>query len=129
MRTNRKYLLTFLLCSVFVVVFLHTSRFFDEISETQKYKMLSDATVIPAAVLLSISAFVYISSTGVLDIFGYGTSKLSLALTPKVTKKNKTYYEYKQEKTKTRNKKFGFIFHIGLIFMVLSVIFSILYYF
>lgn len=128
MATRRKYLLTILLSLVVILFLLASFGFFGESDLKIKIKILSDSTILPSTFLLCIYGLLRIKSRGFFSIFGYGISRLSVMLTPKLRGEPQSYYDYKKERKEESGRKYSFLLHIGIILLIFSVIFTLSYY-
>lgn len=128
MVTRRKYLMTILLSLLAILFLLASFGFFGEQDTRIKLKILSDSTTLPSVMILCIYGLLHIKGMGFFSIFGYGISRLSVMLTPRLSKAPQSYYEYKQEKKEHSEKDFSFLLHIGIILLIFSVIFTFSYY-
>ncbi len=116
---------------VAALVIIWLRDFFAEADLAQKYRILADATCVPGAVLLSAAGIVWVSMDGLFDMLGYATSRVGSTLIPGAKMNSDTFYDYKVKKREKRAEKdnttlFSFFF-VGLGFIVISVIFTVLY--
>jgi uncharacterized membrane protein len=93
------------------------------------YFGLSDAALLPGAILLSIAGLRLIFRTGVYDVTGYGLSKFADSFKRSDKANYQSVYEYQEVKNlKRKNQPFVALpyFVVGGIFILLSYIFSML---
>ena len=103
--------------------------FFGTMDATARLKALSDATVIPAALILSFAALSFISRSGIFDIFGYSARYIASSLVPTRAPKIQSYHNYKMELSDNPKKHGASLFLCGLVLLSISAISAILYYY
>ena len=80
--------------------------------------LLSDACLLPGAILCSVGALIFISGTGMFDIISYTLTSL--------TGGGAGYYEYKNQKKAKKRNPTPMLF-AGVGFLFLSIVFGFLY--
>lgn len=88
------------------------------------FRLLSDACILPAAVLGGIGALVFAANGGVFDMLSFAVIRLFDLFRPNVrNEKYKDFYDYKMAKSERRHS-FAHMLIVGAIFLALSAIFS-----
>ena len=90
---------------------------------------LSDATFIPSALLLGISALVWISRSGTFDTAAYSFVAIGARFKPREVRRYKDAYDYKVQADERRAKSGGYILPFlswGGLLLIIAVISSIL---
>ena len=112
----------------FLVALSHGAFSADSISLA--FAQLSNACLVTAVMYLGFGALMWIATTGLFDIFGYGFKSLKYLFTPlKKDPEEGGYYEYvlqKQEKRETKAVPY-FMLVIGAVVLVLSFVFLALW--
>ena len=97
----------------------------------EKYRILSDAFSIPGILLMCFFGLIWVSSDGFFDGLGYTFSRIGGMFVPGMRAKHETYFDYKMRKRDKREERenggFGFLFFVGLAFVLISVVFVILF--
>lgn len=94
------------------------------------FAYLSNATFITAVFYCGVGVLAWISTTGFFDIFSFGFKSLKYLFTPaKRDRSEGGYYEYAMEKREKNRTKMstGFILVIGIVFLVISIVFLVLW--
>ena len=95
----------------------------------EKYRMLCDAFTFPGLLLILTAVLIALSNEGAFVGLGYVTSYALRTLIPGMGSRQETYAEYVERKTgKGRVKGYGFIFHVGLAYFLLALVFLVLFY-
>jgi len=95
----------------------------------QNWAALSDATFIPSALMLGISALILISRAGTFDILSYSFVAISQRFRPREFKRYADAYDYKVQADERRAKKGGYILPYlvwGVVLLVIAIIASLL---
>lgn len=97
-------------------------------STSDMIKILSDAFLLPAAMLCGLGGLIFISNTGSFNMMVYGTKSFFYRIFKRdeFLERYGNYYEYNKEKAKER-APFSYILIPGILFMILAVLFSTLY--
>ena len=90
--------------------------------------LISDALLIPGAVITSIGVLGIVASFGFFDILSYGAKYAMRAFLPATRFERLTYYEYKCDKAEKRRPAPMFIVWTGVGFIAASVLFLIIYF-
>ena len=110
-----------------LVLYLHG--YADAVTLVEKYRILADAFTIPGVLLVMVAALIWVSSEGFFDGLGYAARQFGNLFIPLFGKnrKHQTYYDYKMEKEDKRAHGYGFLFFVGLVFVLVAIIFIILH--
>lgn len=128
MKPWKKYLITsgIALFMTFGMLFAHNVATVE--SKAQVFRILADSFTIPGVLLLALGALVWVSSTGAMDGISYALGRAGRMLIPGSKKPHETFYDYKTRKAEKRVSGYGFIFHVGLVFFAVAVVFTVLFY-
>ncbi len=126
-----KKFLPYLICfGIGVAIFL-TMIFYNRIwtlTGNKVFQLLSDACMLPGALIGGVGVLVFASNGGFFDMLAYGVIHFFDLFRPNVrNEKYRNYYEYKQTKA-GRKRQFAHMLVVGLFFLILSGIFSLVWY-
>lgn len=96
-------------------------------------KVLSNAFLLPGVIFTGLGALIFVSNLGYFNIFDFGFKQLSSSFGKKEKRKAfrekyPDFYTYNKEKMKEQ-AQFTFILFPGILFMLLSVLFTVLFYY
>ena len=94
----------------------------------ERYMKLCDAFTIPGVSLTMLSALIALANAGSLTGVGYMMSYLFSRLIPGLGVRGESYADYLERKSADRVKGYGFILHVGLLFLGIAVAFLVLFY-
>lgn len=103
---------------------------FEATGAADRVLIISDGFTLVSFLYLGIGSLMWVSTTGVFDIFGFAFKRAAHALIPgKDPQKVGKYYEYRLEK-KEKQKKFrgGSSLIVGAILLGLSVVMTVVWY-
>ncbi len=127
MKKYLKHLVTFGIGLILFLGVLIAKGIFIQRDKLEIFKILSDASFVPAAVIGGIGVIVFVDNNGAFDIIVYGIKLLFISLSRDVSKrKYKTYYDYTVAKHEKSNP-YGFLLLVGGFFLLLAIIFLICY--
>ena len=108
---------------------LHLHGFADATTLVEQYRILADAFTIPGVILVMLAALIWVSTFGFFDGLSYAARQFAGLFLPVFGKKHKhlTYYDYKMDREDKRAGGYGFLFFVGLVFVIVAVIFTILH--
>lgn len=122
------YLITAVSGIIITVIIICANHIWEHTVTTEVMQILSDAFLIPGAIIGGVGLLVFASNGGAYDMLGYAMLMFFNLFRRDVNKrKYKDFYEYRQSK-KDRKHGFAFMLIVGLAFIVIAVIFLILYY-
>lgn len=88
---------------------------------------LSDAFLIPGAVLAGVGLLIFASNGGLFDMLAFGVLMIFNAFRRDLSKRRyKDFYEYREAK-KGKNRDMAFMLIVGLFYIAVSVVFLIIY--
>lgn len=91
------------------------------------YRLLSDAFTLPGLLFLFSGAMVWLANQGSLDAIGYLVTAVVRFLIPGGHLKHEKYGDYVARRREKNVTGYGFMFVVGLVCMVGSLLFSWLY--
>ena len=127
--TAIKYAITTAIAGVFAILIVISRDFEGAKTLADKYRILADAFTIPGMLLVLIAAMVWISTTGFFDALTYAFGYVGSRMLPffGATHKHETYYDYKVRKNDKRFSGYGFMFVVGAVFVLISIVFVYLH--
>ncbi len=121
------YLIPFVIGLIVFIGIISARNIFTEESTKEIYRILSDGLAIPGVVITGIGLLVFLSNEGAFDIIGYGLILFIGKFKKNVSdRKYETFYDYKLAKHANKNS-FAHILLVGLFFLALGILFTILY--
>ncbi len=125
-----KYGITAIAGALLAIAALRLRGFTGAEEPAEKYRLLCDAFTFPGVLLILTAALVALSNAGAFTGLGYMMSFAVRALIPGMgSGKQETYAEYLERKEeKGRAKGYGFLFHVGLVYFALAILFLVLFY-
>ena len=117
-----KYGICITICLLIAIFLLSGSDFFN-LELQEKYRVLCDAFSVPGMLCLFGGLLVWVGNEGAFDGIGYVLSYAFHAVLPGNLNKRESYKEYLERKKDDRTTGYGFVFVVGIIFMVLSLLF------
>ena len=94
----------------------------------EQYKILSDAFMVPGAILACSSILAWVASEGTFDMISYGLRRGASSLIPFARHNDETFYDYKvKKKAKREGRSAWFLLFVGLGFLLVMLVFNILY--
>lgn len=133
MKLWMKYLITLLVGLVFAGTLCLTNGLVSETDPVKVYKILSDAFTVPGMMLVCIGCFQFCVSHGAFYGIQYAVHSLLVNHNWSRTrfKDKETYAEYVEaKKAKAGDNKSGtpYLFYVGLLFILISVVFVVAYH-
>lgn len=104
---------------------------YDEaMTAADKYRILSDAFTIPGVVLMLCSLLVFVSNQGIFDGISYALRYAVKSLIPGLGgQKQERYSDYiERKREKGGIAGYAFLFHVGLVFFLIALVFIGLFY-
>ena len=103
---------------------------FSELTDSAaRIRLLADAFTIPGVIMVMVGFLVMVANGGFFNGVSYVASYAVKMLIPGANKNHERYGDYvvrKREKGKVTG--YGFIFVVGLVFVLVAVIFTVLFY-
>ena len=124
-----KYSISLVIGAALVLLFLDLNGFYLAETMLEKYKLIADAFTIPGVIFIMVGALVWVSTTGFFDILSYALGRAARSLIPGgAAKEAESFHDYKARKVDARFSGYAFILYTGLLFLVVSIIFTILFF-
>lgn len=121
------YLIPFVIGLILFIFIISSRNIFKEESTKEIYRILSDGLAVPGVVITGVGLLVCLSNEGAFDIISYGLILFIGKFKKNVSdRKYETYYDYKVAKHANK-KSFAHILLVGLFFLLLGILFTILY--
>ncbi len=93
------------------------------------FRLLSDACIVPGALLGGVGVLVFATNEGFFDMLTYGIMHIFDLFRPNArNERYRDYYEYKKEKSGRDKKTTAHMLIVGLVFLFLSAVFSFVWY-
>lgn len=102
---------------------------FRSLESADRFRMLSDAFLIPGGLLLMSGLLIYLSNQGALDGIGYALHFAVRMLIPGKALEQERYSDYVQRKREKEQHGYAFLPISGAFFLSLSILFTVLYYY
>lgn len=110
---------------IFLGVLLANS--FWTVGKPDIYRLLSDACIVPAALVGGVGVLAFAANGGLFAIFSYGFRQFFDHFRPSArNERYKSFYEYKQAKDEGR-RPVGHMLITGIAFFLLSLLFSLIW--
>ncbi len=126
----RKYIIVTII-GVLLTFFICWLKDFSFVMEEQRmYKVLSDATFFSAVILIGFGLMISLSNFGLFTSVSYSMKRFFTVFSKNGTEKRKnmpSYYEYRSVKLE-HEVSGAFMYIPGLLFFVVSIIFTVLFY-
>ena len=120
-----KYIGAITIAGLITIFCLVTRDFFNQTNLKDRYLYLSDSFTISGLLFILFAILIYLSNKGAIDALSYMFFRFWNMLIPFRNKKEEKYSEYVMKKTKVSN--YCFIFIVGLFYLFLGLIFTILF--
>lgn len=103
---------------------------FSELTDTaQKFRLLADAFTIPGVILVMVGFLVMVANGGFFNGVAYVATYAVKMLIPGPNKGTERYGDYVERKRAAgKVKGYGFLFITGVVFVLIAVIFTVLFY-
>lgn len=123
-----KYLIAAAIGALIALLVMGSRGAFTASAPSEVIRFVSDGLFASAVMLCGVGLLAWIGGTGFFDIMGYGVNIFFSMFTPLGGKSRQEFYEYKQEKKKKRGKTPLFILWVGLGYLFLAVVFTVLFF-
>lgn len=93
-------------------------------------KVLADATLLPAVILIGFGLLVSLSNFGLFMSVAYSMKRFMSIFSKNYVKQQRnieTYYQYRQARL-NNNVSGAFMYIVGIVFLIASIIFTFLFY-
>lgn len=126
----RKYIIATIVGVLLTVIICWLKDFSWDMSEQRIYKILSDATFFAAVILIGFGVMISLSNFGIFTSISYTMKRFFTVFSKDSAEKRKnmlSYHEYRA--VRLENDISGAFMYIpGLVFLVISIIFTMLFY-
>lgn len=125
------YVITALTGAMMAYITMSNHGIFEATTAKEIIFIISSALCIPGVVLIMVGLLVWVSKDGFFDGISYSCTYAFKLLVPGTEKKMPKYGDYvekNREKRKEKKKGFGFLFIVGGVYFVISVILLIVFY-
>lgn len=95
--------------------------------QLEKYRILCDAVATPGVMLTLFGGLIWVASEGALDGLSWAMTNLYKSLIPGLSATKESYRDYLERKHGNKVRGYGFMFVVGIFFLVAAAIFLILY--
>lgn len=128
MKKLYRYLITIAIGLVMTFLVLLSKGAFGMSNTKDIIHTLSDAFIVPGVVITGIGLLVFATNEGVFDIIVYGVGQFVKMFSANPSRrKYKDFNEYREVKRSTK-LSFGYIVIVGVIFLAISIILSLVWY-
>ncbi len=127
MKKILKYLITFVLGSLVVLVVLFSKDTFYQTQTSTVFRDLSDAFFVSGVIMAGLGLLVFASNGGAFDMLSFGVMRFFSLFKRDLTKvKYRTFYDYRKAQQE-KKRGFAFILIEGCVFLAVAALFLILY--
>ncbi|MBQ2745616.1 MAG: DUF3899 domain-containing protein [Lachnospiraceae bacterium] len=126
----RKYIIVTIIGILFTMLICWLKDFSFGMAEQRMYKILSDAAFFSAVILIGFGVMISISNFGLFTAVSYSMKRFFTVFSKDREEKRKnmpSYYEYRAIKLEN-NVSGAFMYIPGLLFLVVSIVFTMLFY-
>ena len=108
---------------------LATHGFSQAAEASERYRLLCDGFFVPAALLLSAGALIFVSNFGIFNGISYAARYVARMFVPSSGKRDESYGDYGKRKAKKGNiTGYGFLFAVGGAFLAVALVFLVLFF-
>jgi len=126
MKSIKKYLITIAVGFLMAGLVMTSKDIFSQTDLSKIFHILTDSFTVPAVLITGFGALVFVSNEGAFDGLTYSVTSFIDIFRKEKKNKYHTYYDYKESKSE-RNTPFGYLLICGLIFIVITAVFYLLY--
>lgn len=124
-----KYGITALIGALMVFIVMRNYGYADAATQVDKVLILSNAFTIPGVILIMVGFLVMASNEGAFNGISYAMSYAVRMLIPGGgAAKQEKYGDYVMRRREKEKAKVGFIFLVGLVYLVVAIVFTVLFY-
>ena len=121
-----KYLITTAI-GLFMTWLYISSRWMEGLSLSEKYCILCDGFSIPGMLLVLSGVLMWVDAAGGMDTIAYLMSFLPRMIAPAAFGEPEKLYDFVEKRRQNRKKGYGFLFIIGIGFMIAAFVFLALF--
>lgn len=122
-----KYGITTFVCLVVAASFAFSGGVL-ELDLKNRYRILSDAFLVPGILSVFGALLVWLANEGAMDGVTWAVTNAFYALIPGLHLKRERYGDYVQRKRGKKTTGYGFLFIVGGVFLAASAVFTALFY-
>lgn len=126
MKSIKKYLITIVVGFLMAGLVMYSKDIFNQTELSEILHILTDSFSIPAVLITGFGGLIFVSNEGVFDGLAYGVTSFIDMFRKEKKNQFRTFYDYKESKSE-KNTPFGYLLICGLIFIVITAVFSLLY--
>ncbi len=128
LKTNLlKYGITTAVCGALAIWYLLGHDFSGQ-DPAGRYRLLCDAFFLPGIFSVLFGLLIWVANEGAFTGLTYALKTAFRALMPGGRNRQERYYDYLQSRKEKKVTGYGFLFHVGCAFVVISAVFLILFY-
>lgn len=105
-----------------------TSRWSDALTQAEQMCILCDAFSLPGTFMFLSGVLCSVNYSGGLDTIAYLMSWLPRVIAPGAFGEPKHLLDFVEERRAKRKKGYGFLYLVGLFFLVIAIVFLVLFY-
>lgn len=121
-----KYVIMLAIGIGMVLIVFSTHNLYGTTDLAKRYKIIADAFTVPGVLFLCLGLLIALSNQGSLSAIGYMLKRLGKMLIPFSKKEHETYQDYVSKREPVSG--YSFIIYSGLVFLVIAIIYTILFY-
>ena len=122
-----KFLTATGICGLMTWLYI-TSKWSEQLSQSEKYCILVDGFSLPGLLLLCVAILMSIDNAGGLDTIAYLMSYIPKMIMPGLLGEPDKLLDFVEKRREKRKKGFGFLYIVGILFLAISMVFLYLFY-
>lgn len=104
------------------------SRWVEDMSQLQQYRVLCDAFTIPGAMMVLFAMLFSLNYLGALDTLAYLLSYLPRVLAPGAFGEPEKLLDFVENRRERRKKGYGFLYIVGFIYLGIAIYYLVRFY-
>lgn len=104
------------------------SRWEEDMSLVEQYRVLCDAFTIPGAMMVLFGMLMSLNNLGALDTIAYLMSFLPRMLAPGAFGEPEKLIDYVERRREKRSKGYGFLYIVGFIYLGIAIFYLVRFY-
>ena len=121
-----KFLTATGICGLMTWLYI-TSKWSEQLSQSEKYCILVDGFSLPGLLLLCVAILTSIDNAGGLDTIAYLMSYIPKMIMPGLLGEPDKLLDFVEKRREKRKKGFGFLYIVGILFLAISMVFLYLF--
>ena len=121
-----KFLTATGICGLMTWLYI-TSKWSEQLSQSEKYCILVDGFSLPGLLLLCVAILMSIDNAGGLDTIAYLMSYIPKMIMPGLLGEPDKLLDFVEKRREKRKKGFGFLYIVGILFLAISMVFLYLF--